>query len=91
MSQDNLHFGPRVPVTPETTERHRAALTARLREGPLADAPQGPVLEFFQAEEMATVLEAAANQGFEKVRIDMTREDAVRMAAFLRRGVLLGA
>jgi hypothetical protein len=85
-----IHDGARVPVTPETTERHRAALGARLAQGPLPDAPNGQVLAEFAPEELGLLLEQAAQQGHEKIQIAMAREDAVRFAAFLRRAYLAG-
>lgn len=90
MSEGLIHHGPRVPVTPQTAEHHRAALADRLRRGPLPDAPTGPVVEVFAPYELAMVLEQAAHQGHPKVRLDMTAEDAAKLAQYLRRAVLAG-
>lgn len=84
-----------VDVTPETRELHRAALTARLATGgPLPPAPDGPVVAYFHAQELASALEHCANQssvaGLTKIRIDMTIPNALDLAAYLRRAVLAG-
>lgn len=72
-------------------------LQAQLRRngGALPPAPDGPYLEAFNAFDLAQAIEheinRAQSQGNQKIRIDLTFDDAQKLASTLRRAVLLGA
>ena len=89
-----MHNGSRVPVTPETTEAHRAALEAAVKAGPLPAAPTGPVLVEFEPRALAWLIDhgvrGARAKAQQKIRIDMTVEDAAALARFLMRAALAG-
>lgn len=76
---------------------NRERLEAHLARtgGKLEAFPDGPLLERFSAPELSQALESEVNRargaGHTKIRIDMNFEDATALAAFLRRGTLLGA
>jgi len=82
-------------VTPDTADLHRAALSARLATGvPLPPAPDGPLVAYFHALELANALEHVAHQsgnaGMSKVTMHMTIPNALDLAAYLRRAALAG-
>lgn len=70
-------------------ERHIA------REGVPGPMPDGPALAHFSALELAQAIESEVNRaqgvGHTKLRLDFTFDDAIALAAFLRRAVILGA
>lgn len=63
--------------------------------GGLVPIPDGPRLEAFEATRMAEALEREVNRaqahGLQKIRIDLTFDDASHLAAFMRRAALAGA
>lgn len=74
----------------------RAAYEAHVaRGGGLVPVPDGPRLDAFSALELAQAIESEVNRaqgaGHTKIKIDMTFDDASRLAAFLRRAVVAGA
>lgn len=72
-------------------------LQAQLRRdgGRLAPVPDGPIIGRFDPLELAQAIEheiARSHEvGHTKIKVDMTLDDAARLARFLRRGSLLGA
>lgn len=77
-------------------EIHRQRLIEQLRRNPtLPPMPDGPVLECFKALDLAQALESEVNRangaGHTKIQINMRFEDAIALASYLRRAVLLGA
>jgi hypothetical protein len=65
-------------------------LQERLSTGvPLGSLPDGPTLDHFDALELAQAIESEVNRahsmGHTKIRIDMTFEDSIAFAAYLRR------
>lgn len=66
----------------------------RANGGVLPPMPDGPMLERFNALELAQGLESEINRagekGFKNVRLDMSLEDSQALASFLRRAVLMG-
>lgn len=84
-----------MPVTSQSAELHRDALAHRVASGVrLPEAPTSPVLETFDPRALAVLLDMAVHhgrgRGQEKVRVDMTNEDAAKLAQFLRRAALAG-
>lgn len=77
-------------------ELHRTRLAQQLRasNGALPMLPDGPLLESFSALELAQAIEwetnRAASQRLMKIRLDMDLENALRLAAYLRRAVGAG-
>lgn len=76
------------------TDKER--LQAQLRRNPvLPEYPDGPRLDHFSALELAQAIESEVNRaggaGGTKIRLDMNFEDAMRLASYLRRAILLGA
>jgi hypothetical protein len=61
---------------------------------PLQDFPDGPVVDRFSALDLAQAIEFEVNRaaivGFQKIRLDCSRDDAMRLATFLRRAVSAG-
>lgn len=78
----------------DLTDRERLQAQLRRDGGRLDPVPDGPKLECFSALELAQALESelnrAASVGHTKIRLDMTFDDAAKLASFLRRAVLLG-
>lgn len=75
---------------------HKAALEAQLRRdgGNLPPMPDGPSLDYFNAHELAQAIESevtrARGQSLTKLRLDMDHDNAMKLAAYLRRAVLMG-
>lgn len=72
---------------------HKANFLAQLQRdgGRIRSVPEPTVvLPFFAALDLATGIEAALNQGHERVQLVMNREDAQALASYLRRAVLSG-
>lgn len=84
-----LRVGEPVSEMRDAYEAHVA------RGGTLAPVPDGPRLECFAALDMAQAIESEVNRaqsvGHTKIRIDLTFDDASRLAAFMRRAVVAGA
>lgn len=79
-----------------TQEEHKAALQAQLRRdgGVLPSVPDGPRMEYFSALELAQAIESEAarisNADVRKIRLDMDADNAMKLASYLRRAVLMG-
>lgn len=73
-------------------EQHREALAAQIARG---DAPDGPVLDVFDALKMAQAIDYEINRagakGLPKITISFDLADAAAFAAFLRRAAIMGA
>jgi hypothetical protein len=82
-------------MTAANQDRHKARVEQHLARGPLGPVPYGPVVDDFNATELANVLEHTANkaadEGMTKVRMDMSLANAQQLASYLRRAVLAGA
>lgn len=79
-----------------TPEQHKAALAAQLARsgGHLPNAPDGPLLECFDALGLAQAIEhemqRADECGFQRIEMRMALPDAQEVASFLRRAALAG-
>jgi hypothetical protein len=80
-----------------TQQEHKARLEGQLRRdgGKIAPVPDGPRLEHFSALELAQGVEQevarVGNAPGHKIVLHMDVENALRLASYLRRAVLLGA
>lgn len=80
-----------------TQEEHKAALKAQLRRdgGVLPPAPDGPQLAHFSALELAQGIESEVQRmgsaPDRKISLYMDADNAMRLASYLRRAVLMGA
>jgi len=80
-----------------TQLEHKARLQEQLRRdgGKIAPVPDGPRLDHFSALELAQGIEQevarVGNAPGRKIVLHMDTENAMRLAAYLRRAVLLGA
>lgn len=80
-----------------TPEGHRERFEQQLRRnsGLIPEAPTGPLLDTFNALELAQAIESEINRApgsdYRKIRLDMHFTDAQALASFLRRAVNKGA
>lgn len=80
-----------------THDQMKAGLLAQMKRdgGKIPDAPDGPSMDYFNAQELAAAIEHEVNRldaagGARKVRLDMDADNAMRLASYLRRAVLMG-
>lgn len=74
----------------------RELLEAQLRRdgGKIGPVPDGPTMDYFRALDLAQMIESevtrSRGQAGTKIRMDMDHENAMALASYLRRAILMG-
>lgn len=72
------------------SEAAKRIIAAKVKNGTLPDAPDGPIVARFNEKELARAIEyelrRSAVMGWTRITIHMTLEDAVHLMRFLQKG-----